>query len=402
MNGYNWHIEHQCPQCGAPVILEETDRIFLCSYCRTKLYLVPHNCFHYYISPPDSVSGEIYYTPYWRIKGLLFSLCPNGITHRYLDTNTLALKCPNLPVSLGVRPQVLRLKFFTPNTPGRFLPYHTSARETLSSFGPSDIHHSFIGETTSLIFFPLYAEGGELYDSFAKKPVSGGMVSPELLPDSEEVKPGTISFIPTLCPQCGWDLLGERNSVVLICQNCNSAWECRRNTLVPVPFIIMTGGDTIAHYLPFWRMKARVEGVCLESYADLIRLGNLPKAISRKFEDTSLYFWSPAFKIQPTTFLRWARQLTVYQPAEDGRELSRDMSLYPVTLSAAEAKESILITLADIITTKKIIPLIPDIRITVHDLLLVYHPFTTQHNELIHSVLKLSIDTKSLIYGALL
>ena len=56
-------------------------------------------------------------------------------------------------------------------------------------------------------------------------------------------------------------------------------------------------------YLPFWRMKPRVEGIHLVSYADLIRLANLPKVINRAFESAPLYFWSPAFKVSPALSL---------------------------------------------------------------------------------------------------
>src|SRR3989339_2060059 len=33
-------------------------------------------------------------------------------------------------------------------------------------------------------------------------------------------------FVPTLCPHCGWDMEGQKDSLVLICRNCDSAWPC--------------------------------------------------------------------------------------------------------------------------------------------------------------------------------
>ena len=51
MNGTKWQIEQGCPQCGAPVTLDETDRLLACPFCRTRLYLVPEGHFRYHIPP---------------------------------------------------------------------------------------------------------------------------------------------------------------------------------------------------------------------------------------------------------------------------------------------------------------------------------------------------------------
>lgn len=76
------------------------------------------------------------------------------------------------------------------------------------------------------------------------------------------------------------------------------------------------------------------------------------------------------------------------------------MPLYPVTLPINEAKESIIITIADIVTDKRrMYPLLPQMRITLDECLLVYHPFIENHNELIHASMRFSFDKKSLAYG---
>lgn len=398
-----WQIEHQCPQCGAPVILEETDRIFLCPYCRTKLYLIPNDYFRYFIAPADATSREIIYIPYWRLKGLSFSIQHSEVSHRFVDTNILALTFPGVPSSLGLRPQVFRLKFASPEISGTFFNPQISVREVMDHFGapdPLSIYHTFIGETVNLIYSPMYLENNVLYDSILKRPVyTLETGDSENLMASRASSRGNISFISTLCAQCGWDLQGEKDAMVLICRNCDSAWSCRGNAFTNVAYAIMANGESVSHYLPFWRMRARIEGIRLESYGDLIRAGNLPKAITRTFEETPLYFWCPAFKVNPALFLRWARQMTVSQPEEKSRELSQGMSLYPATLPISEAEESIMITIADIITVKRIIPLLPEIRIHVNEFLLVYHPFTSRQSELVHATMKLSIDKRSLAYG---
>ena len=64
---------------------------------------------------------KLLYFPYWRFKGMLFSCVENGIKHRFLDASHQAVDSRYFPVSVGLRSQALKLKFVTPETPGRFL-----------------------------------------------------------------------------------------------------------------------------------------------------------------------------------------------------------------------------------------------------------------------------------------
>jgi hypothetical protein len=47
---FEFLIEYQCPQCGAPAILTETDRLFTCQFCRVKSYLLPGDYFRYVLA----------------------------------------------------------------------------------------------------------------------------------------------------------------------------------------------------------------------------------------------------------------------------------------------------------------------------------------------------------------
>jgi hypothetical protein len=162
----------------------------------------------------------------------------------------------------------------------------------------------------------------------------------------------------------------------------------------------INGEDTCC-YLPFRRMKVRIEGIGLSSYADLIRPGNLPKAITENLKEKQLYFWSPAFKITPVHFLRLSRQMTIYQPEGESAAAFSKKAIHPVTVPASEARESIVITLASIVSAKrKLLPLLPAIRIAVDESLLEYHPFLINHNELVHARMKLAIDKTALSFGA--
>ncbi len=47
----SWAIELQCPQCGAPVTMEEADRILACAFCRVRLIMIHPGYPQYYLDP---------------------------------------------------------------------------------------------------------------------------------------------------------------------------------------------------------------------------------------------------------------------------------------------------------------------------------------------------------------
>ncbi len=149
MNGSYWQIEHGCPQCGAPVTMDETDRLLACPFCRTRLYLAVEDHFRYHIPPPAGAEGELLYIPYWRLRGSSFSVTATGVTQRFVDTSALAATLQELPHSLGLRPQVLKLRFVSPTTEGRFIRPELPAVQALSGLStPTQgiFHQEFIGE----------------------------------------------------------------------------------------------------------------------------------------------------------------------------------------------------------------------------------------------------------------
>ncbi len=406
-NGTNWQIEQGCPQCGAPVILEETDRLLACPFCRTRLYLWEKDHFRYYIPPAAGAEGELIYVPYWRLRGSLFSATGVEVIHRFTDTSTLAVNFPGMPYSLGLRPQVLKLRFVSPEAEGRFIapdiPCNAAAPDPETAL-PGVFTRIFIGETLSLIHAPLFLRGETLIDAVLKRPVCACNTGDrERLLTEAPAERGMIRFVPTLCPRCGWDMEGERDSLILICRNCNSAWACPEGAFTAVEFTVLKpppGTAEIALYLPFWRMKPRISGIELATYADLILLANLPKAVIPAFRATPLYFWSPAFKVNPALFLRWARQMTVFRPLGDETDCLPEPPLHPATLPLHEAAEGIIITLAELLTNKRNLhPRLSTIRVTVDEFRLEYHPFVLNRNELLHAFMQVALDRTALTYG---
>jgi DNA-directed RNA polymerase subunit RPC12/RpoP len=421
----NWKIEHHCPQCGAPVLLEETDRLFSCPYCRVRLFISPPDHFRYFISPRAAASGKLIFIPYWRLKGIIFSIEGLEIASRIVDSSLLSLKTTALPFSLGIRPQVLKLRYVTAEVPGIFLKpalhfkhlaladLASPLREAAAAPHFGDI---FVGEVVSLIYAPLILRGNSLTDAILDRPA--GDVRDLLEDNLSASEPGAaatagegggsggdsdgISFIPTLCPNCGWDLDGERDSLVLFCRHCTRAWQARRGGLQALSFsFLRTRGET-AVCLPFWRLRAKVSGLSLKSYSDLIRLANLPVA-PRARNDLELYFWAPAFKTHPNLFLRLARSLTILQREPDMETEPPKSPLFPATLPVSEALEGLKAMVASMaVPRKSIFPLLPQIEFSLEDHMLAYLPFAERGEELIQTEMGTSIQKNALKWGRLI
>lgn len=425
-------IEHECPQCGAPVILDETDRLFSCSFCRTKLYIQARDYFQYYFPPADNKNKDIFFIPYWRFRGMHFLCITNRIEHGLLDKTFPALSNPSILTSLGLRPQTLKPRFVQPSDRRIFLRPRLAFNESyiiteqktsfeqvavqkdLTLFNSFDVaitetiikqevlfYESFIAETLSLLYTPVYIRDAVVYDAILNEPASqhpydGGY-------DLQDAVKGTETmFLPTICPNCGWDMTAERDSCVLVCSQCNSLWETTAGGFKATNFIVertIKDNQDIT-YLPFWRMKINVRGADLGSYADLVRYCNLPRSIRHEWEKPGLYFWAPAFKVPPATFLMLSRQLTYLQPDMDAGDDRLGPRTSPVNLSRQDAIESIKINLANISAKKKVLfPQLKDISAECVESLLVYYPFTETKAEFIHEGLRLGIQKNTLKLG---
>lgn len=406
MTGYK--IEHQCPQCGAPAVLDETDRLFKCPYCRVQSYLLRNGYFRYLLPSKAPAGKKLFYVPYWRFKGMLFSSAGNTICHRFIDASHQAVNASCFPVSVGLRSQTQKLKFVLPETKGLFLPPTQSFQKAMQIFKdrfntglPRPIYHqAHIGETVSMIYAPFYKDNG-LMDGMLNEPIGNPIPDGFDVADLSFKHPDDhIRFIAAICPGCGWNLDGQRDSLVLTCTNCQSAWRPGSDGLNRINISHMATNDQNVIYLPFWRIKADVRHIDLATYADLIRLANLPRVIEKSWETTPFHFWSSGFKIRHKDFLRLSRGLTLSQPRN---HLIRKMPLprlHPVTLPVTEATESMKIILASFAKpASKILPQLDHIAITPKSFLLTYIPFAEKHHDLVNAELNLSINKNVLSFA---
>ncbi len=355
-------------------------------------YVLPH--------PPDENKNIVYF-PYWRFKGMLFFCGTSGIQNRFVDVSHQAIDAPIFPSSVGVRSQAMKLRFAAADMDGRFLKPRQTFDKYLNTFQerfgkslPKPIlHQSNIGETLSLIYSPFYLTD-RLNDAILDEPVSAKLPDGFDMDDFSGDRPRwQIRFVSTLCPNCGWNLAGERDTLVLCCKNCNSAWYPVGKKLKRLKFAQFPdkGDNTI--YLPFWRIKANVSGIKLESYADLIKVANLPRVIQSGWNDIPFRFWIPAFKVRPKVFLHLATHTTLSQPRENLISKLPDAGIYPTTLPIQEAVESLKLTLADFVKPRRtLVARLRDIQIDAKSYTLVFIPFTEGHHEFMQPDFQLTIN----------
>ncbi len=411
-SGYK--VEHQCPQCGAPVTLEEADRFFECRFCRVRSYIYQKSFFRYMFKPSERTPKDrnIIYIPYWRFKGSQFTCSiEKGVRHQFMDMSRLAIpeEIGPFPMSLGLRSQALPLKLVSGDTTGTFIAplgfkkALALMEAMLTAIKPKEpaVLRQYIGEARTLIFSPFYIEENRVFDAILNKPA--GHAGPEIL-NAEKLgafRPdqGT-AFIAGICPSCGWDLHGSSDSLVLVCKNCDSMWRPKKDELVRVEFACAQTepGDYI--YMPFWCINADISGIPFCSYADLARIANLPRAILPEWENRKISFWAPAFKINPEIFLRLSRQFTVFQPSPKLSRKIHGLELHPVTLPPREGLESIKIVMAVLVKpARKWLPLLPETKVTPKKVRLVYMPFEKRHHDFFSPEMRISIAKNSLTAG---
>ncbi|MBW1785686.1 MAG: hypothetical protein JRK53_03565 [Deltaproteobacteria bacterium] len=403
-----YRVEQECPQCGAPVELEETDRLIQCPYCLVKSFIFTPDHFRF-VLPRKAERERTIYAPYLRFKGAVFFCVDQTIGYRVVDINHAGSSFNGLPVSLGMRPQALKMRYLSPTEESILLKVEMKPSDILkraanlsSGSGPGQVFHRvFIGEALSVIYLPLFLKGNRLFDGVLDRPLT------ELSHGGEEIDAATrlssrwgLTFIPTLCPGCGWNLDGERDSVVLFCANCESAWKASKGKFIRMDFGTDSSKDPDAVYMPFWKMAGRVQGLEIESFADYVRITNQPVTAGESRRDKAMYFWVPAFKIRPKLFLNLARHFTLAQLEANPKPIVPAKHRHPVTLPLSEAEQAVKITLAGSAMNKKeLFPRLPGIRFEPGRSRLIYLPFRETVHDLIQEKTNAAINKNALAFG---
>jgi predicted Zn-ribbon and HTH transcriptional regulator len=400
-------IEHQCPQCGAPATLEETERLYTCPFCRVKSYLVTRDYFRYMLPHAAPAGKALVFLPYWRFKGSFFVSLPGGIKTRIVDVSQQAVSSPMFPVSLGLRSQTLKLRFVAPENEGVFLKPQVSSKELLrlaeetftSPIRDPMFAKAFVGDSMSQIYSPFYVTD-QVFDGVLNRPVSPAPPEGFDVSKMDGGKPDwRIEFIPTLCPNCGWDLQGEKNALALSCKNCNSLWMNKGTGFIKLEFGLFPAETPDSVYLPFYRIRAEVSGIKLDSYADLVKTANMAKVVQAGWEEKPFRFWTPAFKIRPDDFLFFSRNMTLSQPPKEYVAELPQGEVLPVTMPLPDAVESLKINLASFIKPPKMLQVLDTVQIKAKSVVLVYIPFQKSGKELFQPAFNLRTNKTLLEYA---
>ena len=408
-------IDQNCPSCGASIVLQEDDRLIRCTYCDVRNYRLESAAGRYLLPgkfPANLDDSAMFYTPYLRFKGSIFYVHGAEVKHKIVDTSRLGIEADNIPISLGLRPQAMRLSPVVSKVAGSFIRQTVPTKSVFAQaamvtelFGErrdrSVYHRAFIGETISLIYQPCYVRAGSIFDA-----VDYQLLCNEKLFENHlaVAGPGKASweprFISTLCPKCGGPLAGERDSRVLDCPNCETYWQESEGRFQSLAWQTVESAESTARYLPFWRINFSTKGWCLKSYGDYLRLANPPIVFGDRFDATPLSFLIPAFKINPKAFLQVAAQLTVSQWKLPEGKKCRVGNGYPVNLGQNEAIEAVKSVLAATIANKRErLPMLPEMVVEAQQCKLLYLPFIEQPHDLIQEHTMATILSAALRYG---
>jgi predicted RNA-binding Zn-ribbon protein involved in translation (DUF1610 family) len=397
-------IQQQCPSCGAAIELHETDRLLQCPFCGVRNYRISHGLTRFVLpdkAPAHILRKDLFYAPYLRFKGIIFSCEGQQIQHKVIDITHLALKATGLPPTLGLRPQALKVRPVDKKTTGTFFQQSVKATAVLdmaaqltameSSIQNRDplYHRAYIGETISCLYLPLYVHDNILYDAVTNSALAHSDTALDMkrkgLPFQSQWMP---RFLATLCPSCGELLDGERDSLILVCYNCNSSWEEVAGRFQPLVWQRLPARQKDALYLPFWKIEVKAAiaptGVTMETFGDFLRLTNQPLVAQPEHDRMPLCFWIPAFKIRPRIFLTLAKSMTLTQKRLSAGDTTMARGLHPVTLSRAEAAGALKTALAETAVNKRdILPILPKITFYPQATDLVYAPFINHGHDLV-------------------
>jgi len=410
-------IEQSCPSCGAPITLHEADRLLKCPYCDVGNYLASTGVSRFVLpdKAPDSIARkDLLYVPYLRFKGNIYSCRGRKVDYKVVDTTHQGMPITAVPVSLGLRPQAMSVFPVTGVMTGRFLrqsqkpaAVFAKAVDLASLVGRENIdplyHQAFVGETISCIYLPVYPKDGYIFDAVLNR--SLGPVTPLEEHISESIRYNSAwspRFLATICPHCAGVLEGEHDSLVLSCPNCKTLWSEKKGRFEQVNWQILRSGngENNGLHLPFWKIKPEIQGIKLENFGDFLRLTNQPRMITKEHDEHGLAFWVPAFKVRPKYFLQLAKSITLSQDHIPAGTIDMAGKMYPVTLPASEAGQSVKTVLANITLDKRhLLPQLPTIKTQVKKTDLVYLPFDYSGHDLVQEQTTVCVSSTVLRFG---
>ena len=405
-------VEQGCPQCGASVVLPETDHVLTCVFCGTRNLLQSNGPFRYVLPMAGRASSDgLLLVPYLRFKGTIYLVTAAGIEHRVIDTTQAANPAPGLPPSLGLRPQAMQLRRIDPDAGNLFLPQTLKANAILekaaaignltTEVGENLFHRSYIGENYSYIYLPLVVKDHGVHDGVTDaRLIELDELNGYPFQGKRHDEAWRVWFLATLCPQCGAGLEGAGDCQVMTCATCHTAWAFGPDGLTGVDWHIHPGDRETPLYLPFWKVSTHIPALDIYSFADFVERSNQPFLPRPQWRDRVMSLWIPAIKLRPKIFLQAGRQATLGQwqlkPVE-GRVVP---NLFPVTLPSSEARQAVKLMLAAATASpRRIFPHLPQVRLTDVTMQLVYLPFIDKGHDWVQPETGVAIGKNILRFG---
>lgn len=405
-----------CPSCAAPLELSEGELLIDCQFCGVKNYMVVSGALRLVLPDkiPQNIDGDdIFYIPYVRFKGAIYSHKQIRVDHKIMDTTQSGVAHEKLPTSLGVRPQAMNLKVLEGNPiKGRFVKRTEALKNIFDrashlndyfSKSPQQevIHRAFIGETISLIYLPVYRLNGVLLDGVTNRSLR---VPLDIIKDEKSSckyqKSWGPKFLAMICPHCGAVLGGEADSLVLHCHNCEKAWYVEKNKFTEVDWVAGRSEKDTIPQLPFWKIAIETVGVDLKTYGDFLRKTNQPILVKPEYDSKRLAIYIPAFKVNPKSFLSLSKRFTVSQIKLVAGSREAYGRLFPVTLPVSEAQEAIKSVLVySAVNKKQIAPIVKSLKIWCNKKELIYLPFIQKGMDLVQPESRVSIPSSVLHLG---
>ncbi len=408
-------ISHLCPSCGGPVDMDEMDRLVTCPFCDVQNYMVDRGLLRYVL--PDNIPDriprkEIFYFPYLRCKGTIFSCRGSEFDYKIMDTTHQGLFSINMPLSLGLRPQAMRLRPVSKGHGGKFIVREESTveimqraakiAENVTAIATEPLYHrAFIGETVSCIYLPIYIEQEQIYDGILNRPL--GKAEAWLHDSKKSVRhrpQWEPRFIATLCPQCGAVMDGTSDCHILYCFNCHCCCAEKGGKLVPVSYRSLSSRKKRSLSLPFWRLEVTTNGIPVSNLAHFLQITNHPVVITRRHQQRNMEFWIPAFKIRPKLFLKLAKGATLQQICFPEGEKRLYQPLFPVTLPLKEAKQAMKsVIAATALNRRKVLAKLPSVNFIIKRSSLIFLPFEDTGHDLIQEHIPLTIASSAVRFG---
>ncbi len=408
-------ISHACPSCGGPVEMQEADRLTSCVFCDVQNYMVDSGLLRYVLPEkvPEHISREnILYFPYLRFKGNMFTCQGLEVDTKVLDTTHQGLETQLLPLSLGLKPQAMKVALVNKGHTGLFFRRKETAvtvlqraslvEDTISELNEQALNHrAFIGETVSCIYLPLYIENGMVYDGILNRKLGAAESWMTDKQSTVRYQHGwQPQFLATICPQCGASMQGEHDSLVLNCYNCNTCWAEKKGKFVPVPYTLLIPENQNSLQLPFWRISVETSGIKMQTVADFLRATNQPVVVSWEHEERDLEFLVPAMKLRPKIFLKLAKSATLSLLKLPAGEKKLQKPLFPVTLPLKEAVQSLKsIVAAATVNKKDVLPQLPKLTFEIKRTSLALLPFSDTGHDLVQEHSSLSVASSVVQFG---